>query len=217
MLLLVRNLIKHWKGAPAPVLDRVDLSVGTGTTIAIHGENGAGKTTLLRIVAGLIKPDSGTVSVAGSSPDRDRREYQRQIGFVSAGNAALYARLTVEHHLALWSRLAMLPRGERPYKIARMLDAFALDELRGRRLDRLSAGQRQRLRLALGFLHEPKLLLLDEPESSLDDRALALLGAALISARERGATALICSPSAKHEHLTIDERYLVAGGRLETT
>jgi ABC-type multidrug transport system ATPase subunit len=215
VLLVVRDLVKHWKGAPAPVLDHVDLELDSGKLVAVHGENGAGKTTLLRIVSGLIAPDAGTVSVAGLSPVDQRREFQQRIGFVSAGNGALYARLTVEDHLALWSHLAMLPKDRGARATGEALSAFALDELRGRRVDRLSTGQRQRLRLALGFMHDPELLLLDEPESSLDDRALGLFSDALARARERGGTAIICSPGAKHEHLAIDERYLVANGRLE--
>jgi ABC-type multidrug transport system ATPase subunit len=109
----------------------------------------------------------------------------------------------------------MLPSESRESSIARTLDAFELDELRGRRVDRISTGQRQRLRLALGFLHDPSLLLLDEPESSLDDRALGLLSAAIRRARSQGATAIICTPGAKHEHLEIDQRFVVANGRLE--
>ena len=217
MLLVIRDLLKHWKGAPAPVLDHVSLEIEPGKLVAVHGDNGAGKTTLLRIISGLITPEAGTVAVNGVNSENGRRAFQQQIGFVSAGNGALYARLTVEDHLAFWSRLAMLSKGAGATATSRALEDFALDELRGRRVDRLSTGQRQRLRLALAFMHDPQLLLLDEPESSLDDRALTLLSAALGRARERGATALICSPSAKHEHLKIDAAYLVADGRLVPT
>jgi ABC-2 type transport system ATP-binding protein len=217
VLLLVQEVVKKWKGAQFPVLECVDLSIPPGTTVAVHGENGAGKTTLLRILAGLIRPDSGSVTVAGLSPERERSAFQRRVGFVSAGNAALYARLTVEHHLALWARLAMLPNGDRSAAITRTLNAFALEEIGGRRVDRLSAGQRQRLRLALGFMHDPDLLLLDEPENSLDDRALGLLAGAVDKARKRGAVSLICSPSGNHEHLEIDRAFLVANGHMEET
>lgn len=215
MTLIVRDVVKHWKGAPAPVLDGVDLGVAPGTTVAVHGRNGAGKTTLLRIAAGLIAPDSGSVEVEGLSPERERRAFQRRIGFVSAGNGALYARLTVEHHLSLWSRLAMLSRSERSLAISRTLERFALDEFAGRRVDRLSTGQRQRLRLALGFLHDPNLILLDEPEASLDDQALDMLAAAVTQACSRGAATIVCSPGGGHERLRIDQRYVVSDGQLD--
>jgi ABC-2 type transport system ATP-binding protein len=215
--LTARGIVRRWKGLAAPVLDELDLDVDRGQVVSVSGRNGSGKTTLLRIVAGLITPDAGSVAVGGLDPKRDRRAYQRRIGFVSAGNAALYARLTVDHHLGMASRLALLPRSERRAANARMLDLFALDELRGRRVDRLSMGQRQRLRLALGFLHSPDLLLLDEPENSLDDEAIALLAAAIETVRGRGGAALICSPSGAHDALTFDRRYTLAGGRLEPT
>ena len=215
-ILEVRDLVKCWKGVDSPVLDGVNLELAPGRLVAVHGDNGAGKTTLLRIVSGLIEPDSGSISVGGHTAE-ERREFQQRIGFVSAGNGALYARLTVDDHLGLWGRLAMLPRSRRAAASDATLEQFGLDELRGRRVDRLSTGQRQRLRLALGFMHEPELLLLDEPESSLDDRALGLLSEALRGARANGATAIICSPSAQHEHLAIDESYLVTNGKLERT
>jgi ABC-2 type transport system ATP-binding protein len=213
--LAARGIVRRWKGLAKPVLDGVDLDLDAGQVVAVSGRNGTGKTTLLRIVAGLITADAGTVAVGGLDPTRDRRAYQRRIGFVSAGNAALYARLTVDHHLRMSSRLALLPRSERGAAGKRMLDVFALDELRGRRVDRLSMGQRQRLRLALGFLHSPELVLLDEPENSLDDEAIALLAAAIESVRARGGAVLICSPSGAHDALAFDQRFRLADGRLE--
>src|SRR3954463_6218107 len=80
--LAMRGIVKRWKGAPAPVLAGVDLDLEPGRLVAVSGRNGTGKTTLLRIAAGLIAPDSGVVSVAGFDPERERREFQRRVGFV---------------------------------------------------------------------------------------------------------------------------------------
>src|SRR4051794_33591240 len=173
------DIVKQWPGMPAPVLDRVSLRLGPGDAVGVHGRNGSGKTTLLRVAAGLITPDSGEVELDGAGPERDRRAFQRRIGFVSAGNGALIARLTVDHHLAFCARLALMPPAAAREASARTVDGFALAELRGKRVDRLSSGQRQRLRLALGFLHDPAVVLLDEPETSLDAPARKLLYDAL--------------------------------------
>jgi ABC-2 type transport system ATP-binding protein len=213
--LALDGIVKRWKGMERPVLDAVDLHVDAGHVVAVSGRNGTGKTTLLRIAAGLIRPEAGEVRVGGLDPETNRRAFQRTIGFVSAGNAALYARLTVEHHLGMWARLAMVPRSERDAAVARTLDLFALHELRGKRVDRLSMGQRQRLRLGLGFLHEPELVLLDEPENSLDEEAVRLLVSAIDGVRARGGAAVVCSPSGAHDALAFDGRYLLADGRLE--
>src|SRR3712207_3021339 len=141
----LRAIVKRWKGAPAPVLAGVDLDLDHGAIVAVTGRNGTGKTTLLRVAAGLIAPDPGAVRVAGLDPESQRREFQRHVGFVSAGNAALYARLTVDDHLSMVARLALLSRVERPKAMLRVLEQFELAELRGKRVDRLSMGQRQRL------------------------------------------------------------------------
>src|SRR4051794_22353220 len=160
--LAMHGIVKRWKGLPAPVLAGVDLDLEPGTIVAISGRNGTGKTTLLRIAAGIIRPDSGAVSIAGFDPEKRRRESPRRVGFVSAGSAALYARLPADDHLSMVARLALLPRLERVRAALHVLDRFELAELRGKRVDRLSMGQRQRLRLALGFLHGPEVILLDE-------------------------------------------------------
>jgi ABC-2 type transport system ATP-binding protein len=213
--LRLEGIVKRWPGAPAPVLDNVALRVEPGTVVEISGRNGAGKTTLLRIAASLILPDAGTVRIGDLDPERDRTEYQRRIGFVAAGNSGLFARLKVEHHLSYWARLALLPRARRDEAIAATIEAFQLGELCGKRVDRLSMGQRQRLRLSLAFLHGPQLVMLDEPRTSLDDEAAKLLEGAVRGLTARGGAALVCAPSGESEWIRYDRRYVVADGRLE--
>ena len=210
----LRSVVKRWRGADAPVLNAVDLDVEPGNSIVISGRNGSGKTTLLRIAAGIIAADSGEVSVAGLPHNAPRRQAQRRIGYVSAGNAALYARLTVANHLDMWARLALLPRRRRREALEHTSQRFALDELRNRRVDRISTGQRQRLRLALGFLHAPDLVLLDEPEGSLDDEAIVLLSDAIDDVRARGGGVVMCAPTGFNASLPHDRRLTLSQGRL---
>lgn len=192
------------------MLSGLNALVEPGTAISVSGANGAGKTTMLRIAAGLILPEAGRVSSYGLDPERDRAPFQRRIGLLSAGNTGLYARLKAEHHLELWARLALIPKGEQGPAIARAVERFGLAELRGRRVDRLSMGQRQRLRLALAFLHSPKLVLLDEPATSLDEHGIAMIQTALDELRERGGCAVVCMPSGWEEVISVD-----AGLRLD--
>src|SRR5437868_15042731 len=107
--LALHGICKTWGRASTPVLQDVDLEISRGTIVAVVGHNGAGKTTLLRIAAGLIAADGGTVSVDGLDPFADRREYQRLLGFVSAGTGGGYARLTVPPQLGIRARLAFVP------------------------------------------------------------------------------------------------------------
>jgi ABC-2 type transport system ATP-binding protein len=144
-----------------------------------------------------------------------RTEFQRRLGFLSAGNTGLYARLKVEHHLEYWARLAYVPRARRAHAIGAALDDFGLHDLCGRRVDRLSMGQRQRLRLALAFLHDPEVVLLDEPRTSLDAEGLALIGDALDRLRARGGAAVVCAPTGEDAGVTFDRTHVVSDGRLE--
>src|SRR4051812_22672889 len=185
------GIVKRWPGAATPVLDDVDVIVRSGEVVGVTGRNGAGKTTLLRVAAGLLLPDEGTVRVDGMDPERERDACQERIGYLSAGNSGLYGRLRVEQHLEFWARLALIPRSRRRTAIAEVRETFALDELCGKRVDRLSMGQRQRVRIALAFLHRPDLLLLDEPRTSLDAEGARLVAAALQSVVARGGAALV--------------------------
>jgi ABC-2 type transport system ATP-binding protein len=208
------GIFKRWDPARPNVLDGVTVELPAGTVIAIGGVNGAGKTTLLRIAAGLIMPDAGVVRAFDLDPELDRTAFQRRVGFVTAGNSGLYGRLRVEHHLDLVARLGLLPGEQARAAKAHALEAFALDDLCGRRVDRLSMGQRQRLRLALGLLHDPDVALLDEPLSSLDDEGAGQVSAALERLRARGGSAIVCAPTGDDRALRADIRYVVEDGSL---
>jgi ABC-2 type transport system ATP-binding protein len=208
------GIVKSWPGLPR-VLDDVALTLDGGSAVAIFGANGIGKTTLLRIASGLILPDAGTVRLQGLDPETQRTEFQRRLGFLSAGNSGLYARLKPEHHLDMWAKLALIPKAQRAAAIARVREQFELDVLCGRRVDRLSMGQRQRLRLALAFLHDPDVVLLDEPGTSLDDAGLELVRRAVEAVKSRGGAALVCLPGHWEELGIVDSAYELAGGRLE--
>jgi ABC-type multidrug transport system ATPase subunit len=211
--LLLEGIVKGWSGRP--VLTGVDARIEAGAIVAISGANGAGKTTLLRIAAGLIVPEEGRISSFGLDPERRRTDFHRRLGFLSAGNTGLYARLKAEHHLELWARLALMPKREQRPAIARAVESFGLTDLRGRRVDRLSMGQRQRLRLALAFLHGPSLVLLDEPATSLDEEGIATLQAALEDLKSAGGAAVVCLPTGWGELLSVDRRLVLEHGRLE--
>ena len=214
LLLEMTAVTKAWPGLEHPVLDDVDLDLEPGTVTWIGGRNGIGKTTLMRIAAGLIRQDSGVVTIEDLHPVRDRRAYQDRVGFLSAGNAGLYARLTVAWHLEWWARIAFIPRARRGQVREAALDRFDLRDLERRRVDRMSMGQRQRLRLAAAFLHEPDVILLDEPRNSLDAEGVAILAAAVCEATDRGAAVLWCAPTGEEEKIASDHRLLLERGHL---
>ena len=210
--LVVSDVSKSW--GERHVLRSVNFSVPPGVTAWVGGKNGVGKTTLLRIVAGLVLAEEGDVKLDRLDPRSDRREYQRRIGFLSAGDRGLYARLSVRQNLDLWASLAFL-RGEPGQEaIAAMIERFSLEELAESRVDRLSLGQRQRVRLSMSFLHQPRLIMLDEPANSLDEDGIALLAAVLADQSSRGGSAIWCSPSPP-DLAEVTRLYELRDGRLE--
>lgn len=212
--LSIRGASKRWQRDQAPVLDGVELRLDPGSSAWVGGINGAGKTTMMRIAAGLIDPDHGTVEAMGLTPLRHRMRYQQLVSFLPAGDRGLYARLSVRKQLEFCARIAMLPRERFRPAVERALDAFALEELADRRVDRISMGQRQRLRIAMTFLPRPEVVLLDEPLTSLDGDGAELLRAAIDELLARGGAALWCSPSGERLDMRFDARWVLAGGRL---
>ena len=174
-MISARGLAKRY-GAKR-VFAGVDLDVERGGFVVVTGPNGSGKTTLLRLVAGLVVPSSGEIAVA---VDRG------QLGFL-AHEALVYRELTALENLDLYGRLYRV--SERRERIGMLLERFDLWEARNERAGSFSRGMLQRLALCRVFLHEPELLLLDEPFSSLDAEGTELLDREL--AERRGTTTFL--------------------------
>jgi ABC-2 type transport system ATP-binding protein len=214
MALSARGITKRWRRGDAPILDAIDFELPRGSSVGLQGANGAGKTTLLRILAGLFLPESGSVELDGLHPVRQRRAFQSRLGYLAAGQGGLYARLSVKKHLEYWARLAMLPAHERRTAVIVALGRFDLIQIAGRRVDRLSMGQRQRVRLAMAFLHNPDVVLLDEPSNSLDDAGVELLHSVLADCVRQNKSVVWCAPSVERLGLQLDAVHELIDGKL---
>ncbi len=166
-----------------PALRDIALQVAPGSTMALLGRNGAGKTTLLRIVAGLSKASRGSVTVHGSNV-RDEST-RRRIGVLGHG-ISLYDELSAEENLSLFAKLYGVANPKR--RVNEMLERTGLERVREGLAREFSRGMRQRLAVARVFLHDPEVLLLDEPFTALDDRAIAVLQSLLRDMSQRGRT-----------------------------
>ncbi|MCW2988720.1 MAG: transporter ATP-binding protein [Solirubrobacterales bacterium] len=214
MPMRLKGVTKQWENQQ-PVLDSVDLDLDIGTTTRIAGRNGAGKTTLMRIAAGLIEPGQGRAEVWGLTPAEGRERYQRLVSFLPAGDRGLYARLSVRRQLEFWARIALIPRRQVKPRVEEALETFALGDLSSRRVDRMSMGQRQRVRISMTFLAEPEIVLLDEPLTSLDEEGSAILFGAIERLLGSGGAVLWCSPAGERIDYSFDRTLALEGGRLE--
>jgi len=166
-----------------PALRDVGFKVNAGAVVALLGRNGAGKTTLLRILAGLAKPSKGSVKIHGAEVREEST--RRRIGVLGHG-ISLYDELTATENLVLIAKLYGL--GDAVKRAHQWLERTGLERVRDGLVREFSRGMRQRLAVARTFIHDPEVLLFDEPFTSLDDRAIAVLQSLIAEAQARGAT-----------------------------
>jgi heme ABC exporter ATP-binding subunit CcmA len=169
-----------------PALRDVGLRVTPGSTVALLGRNGAGKTTLLRIIAGLSSASKGAVKLLGA--DVRQESTRRRIGVLGHG-ISLYDELSALENLILFGRLYGISDPRK--RAEEMLEQTGLIRVRDGLVREFSRGMRQRLAVGRAFLHNPEVLLLDEPFTALDDRAIAVLQTLLREGHEQGRTIVL--------------------------
>ena len=179
--LVFQGVSKRFSRGRSGVDALVDVSfdLSGGQIVGLLGENGAGKTTLLRVVAGLVEADRGDVRVLGRSVREQRAEIQRRIGWMGSDERTFYPRLSGRENLRLFGVLSGLDRPRCDARVAELAKVLALEAVLERPFQTCSAGQRRRLAIARALLHEPDVLLLDEPTRSLDGPSRASLATLL--------------------------------------
>ena len=196
------------------VLDGVTFSVGAGELMALLGPSGCGKSTVLRVVAGLLRKDSGKVRIGGRDMENTPAR-ERGVGFVFQ-DYALFPRMTVRENVAFGLRIRGVEAQERNRRASEILDLVGLSEEADRPVDRLSGGQRQRVALARALAVEPSLLLLDEPLSALDVKVRERLRREIKAVQKKvGITALVVTHD-QEEAMELGDRIAVMNeGRIE--
>jgi ABC-2 type transport system ATP-binding protein len=168
----------------------VDLTVRDGEIFGFLGPNGAGKTTTLRMLATLIVPDGGDALIAGADLRRSPGEVRRRIGYVAQGGST-WDTVTAREELVLQARFYGIAKSTARARAAAAIDAFQLSEFADRKCQTYSGGQRRRVDIALGVIHQPRVVFLDEPTTGLDPQSRAHMWDEVRRLREEGMTVFI--------------------------
>lgn len=207
----VRGLTK--KFGNQVVLDRLDVSVPTGSIHAVLGPNGAGKTTFINVLTTLVRPDSGTAAVGGSDVVARAAEVRRRIS-VTGQNAAVDDVLTARENLTMMARLLGLTRAKSRVRTDELLERFALDEAAKKRVSTFSGGMRRRLDLAISLICRPQIVFLDEPTTGLDTRSRRTLWDEVQRLRTEGVTILLTTQYLDEADALADEISVLDRGRV---
>lgn len=189
-LIQTHSLVKAF--GLVPVLKKLDLNIERGECVALLGPNGSGKSTLLRLLSGLSKPTSGTITVGGWELPREAAAVRAQIGMVSH-KPLLYENLTARENLHFFARLYNLSSAERDERMNVLLERVGLARRAGDLIRTYSRGMQQRLSIARALLHNPDVLLLDEPYTGLDQAASVMLDEVTLEAKANGRTIIMAT------------------------
>jgi len=208
---VVEGLVKRFVTKTA--VDGLSFHVTPGEIYGLLGPNGAGKTTTLRILAGLLTPTAGHARIAGAEVSADPLGVRRQLGFLT-NTTGLYARLTGGELLVYFTKLHGLPADAAQARIAALTRALQLAPFLGRRCEALSTGERQRLSIARAMLHDPAVLIFDEPTAGLDVLASRFLRRFVSAERDRGKAVIFSTHYLAEAELLCDRIGLLHQGRL---
>lgn len=191
-VLQITQLVKKYHSTEQSVLQRLDMSILPGEIFGFLGPNGTGKTTTVNILAGLLKPDSGDVRVLGKPLAQNRRFIRENIGVVPQ-NIALFPELTALENLKVFGAMYELPKDLLKHRISRLLDLFGLASAAKKPVKTYSGGMKRSINIIAGILHEPRLLMLDEPTVGIDVQTKALILENLRQLNREGTTILYTS------------------------
>ena len=200
-------------GTELIAVDGLSFAVSTGEVYGLLGPNGAGKTTTMRMLLGLLPPDSGEAIVDGFSSSTDAIEVKRRVGLVAA-NAGLYQSLTPREMLEFFADLYDVPLDAARVEIERLSVLLGLTEFLDRRCGTLSTGQKQRAQLARALIHQPPVMLLDEPTLGLDVLGTQVVTEYIAHLRDAGKAVILCTHHMDEAERLCDRIGLLHRGRL---
>ncbi|MBO9370144.1 MAG: ABC transporter ATP-binding protein [Chloroflexi bacterium] len=210
-MIQTENLTKRFNDFTA--VNGINLTVRPGRILALLGPNGAGKTTTVRMLAAILMPTEGRAVIAGYDTRQDPIAVRRQVGLLTE-QPGLYLRMYGGEYLEFFGRLYGLDPETCQQRAREWLDRFVMPEAWGRRIGEYSKGMRQKLALVRALLHDPPVLLLDEPTSAMDPHSAKLVRDAILSLRDERRTILVCTHNLTEAELIADEIAIIRRGQI---
>ena len=194
-------------------VDRVSLSVAPGEILALLGPNGAGKTTTVRMLAAILRPTAGQAFVAGYNVIEHPRQVRQRVGLLTE-HPGLYLRMKGIDYLDFFGHLMGLDASERERRAKDLLDRFGMPEAWDQRMGTYSKGMRQKMALVRAMLHDPSVLLLDEPTSAMDPHSAKLVRDAVLGLRHHQRAIVICTHNLAEAEALADRIAVIRRGRI---
>ncbi|GAA0306736.1 sodium transport system ATP-binding protein [Gracilibacillus halotolerans] len=195
-------------------LNHVSFSISKGETVGLLGENGAGKTTLLRAIATLISPDEGTIEVNGSDTVKQPGEIKKNIGVLFGGETGLYERLTARENLEYFAALYGLSKHETKVRIDELSKMFGMKDFLNRKVNGFSKGMRQKVAISRTIIHNPEIILFDEPTTGLDITSSNVFRQLVHQLKQQGKTIVFSSHIMEEVSMLCDSVAMIHKGEL---
>jgi len=194
-------------------VDGINLKVGAGQVLALLGPNGAGKTTTIRMLTSILRPTRGEAIVAGFDVVKQPEKVRAAVGVLTEQHG-LYGRMPAFEYLDFFGQLYGIDPARRHERIKRLLEDFGLSDYRARRISEYSKGMRQKLALARALLHNPPVLLLDEPTSAMDPESAHLVRTAIRELRSASRAVIICTHNLAEAEELADQIAIIRLGKI---
>lgn len=213
IILTTTDLVKHYPGSDRPAINGLSLNVSRGQIFGLLGPNGAGKTTTISILCTLLQPSSGTATLLGYDVARQAVAVRQKIGLVPQ-DIALYGSLTARENLRYFARMLRVPGRLIEARIAECLQLVELQNCADQRVSTYSGGMKRRANLAVGIIHHPEILFLDEPTVGIDAQSRNLILERLIALNRSGVTLIYTTHYMEEAQQLCDEVAIVDGGKM---
>ena len=211
VLIETHDLTKHFGTLVA--VEGVSLRVEAGEILALLGPNGAGKTTTIRMLASILRPTRGTAKIKGFDVVQEPIDVRRSVGFLTEHHG-LYTRMKQEEYLQFFGRIHKMPREVIRKRTTELLTQYGLIEANEQRLSQFSKGMRQKLALARTLLHDPAVLLLDEPTSAMDPSSAHMVREGISGLRSSNRAIIVCTHNLHEAEMLADKIAIIRRGRI---